>query len=543
MSSFETGPRVISPQWLTELARGARIKSSVATVPIFLLRQVKTMATTSPVRTFITTAVCLFVAVSITVTVAAQQQPATPPSQEELEQMIYDREPLIEVDFGSAKLARLYLQDVNLEASDWTDADLRGAWFVDCSMSGAQITDTNARGISFEGSDLSFATISDSDLAGASITNSLLWGTTLQDVELRGAHLQGNRLSPSGAGHLMALSLALQQVPPRGVGTAATSHELAALETVASLSGDAFGFVYDAENPGAWPGQPFTQNPIVAAAEVLGCPVKTEWRLSQAVAFERLRTALEAGDVCMLPLQISFPGVSGDTLAQPLWAVATELTAVGDQVLCRLTVPPFGEMLLEAEQLDEKWRPARATLQPASAAPPEVKYPLITIQRPSRSLSHQQTVLWVIGNAIEMMKAISTSSESTLYPGLQGLQKLASDLAAADAADDGVKLVQLSAWEGLPRLSFIGARRAAADFLSQVSEHFLPQQADLLLETAMLLYSEAAMLETQWQPFGRGKLAALTTKQAVHENLQILAEVHAVEQQMLINLEEISGAR
>ncbi len=505
------------------------------------------MATTSPIRTFITAAVCLSLAVSITLTVAAQQEfevrTGQQPAERQPQPLVGAVESLDEVAFGSVNLAGLYLQGADLEAAQWTEADLRGAWFADCSMSGAQITDTNARGIAFEGTDLSFTTISDSDLAGASFRNTLLWGTTLDNVVLRGAHLQGNRLSPSGARHLVALSLALQQVPPRGAGTAATSHALAALETVAGLSGDAFGFVYDAENPGAWPGQPFTQNPIVAAAGVLGCPVKTDWRLSQAVAFERLRIALNAGEVCMLPVQISFPGVSGDTLAEPLWAVATELTAVGEQVLCRLTVPPFGEMLLEAKQLDEKWQPARATLQPASAAPPEVKYPLITIQRPPRFLTHQQTVLWAIGNAIEMMKAISTSSESPLYPGLQGLQKLASDLAAANAADDDVRLAQLSAWEGLPRLSFIGARRAAADFLSQASEHFLPQQADLLVETAVLLYSEAAMLETQWQPFGRGKLAALSTKQAVQENLQVLAEVQAVEQQMLINLEEVSGAR
>ena len=51
------------------------------------------------------------------------------------------------------------------------------------------------------------------------------------------------------------------------------------------------------------------------------------------------------------------------------------------------------------------------------------------------------------------------------------------------------------------------------------------------------------MLETQWQPFGRGKLAGLTTKQAVAENLQVLAEVQAVEQQVVANLEEISGTR
>ncbi len=507
------------------------------------------MATTSPVRTLITAAVCLSLVVSITVTVAAQLLPRVLTSEGEQPAEPYPAplvgavEPLNQVEFGSVNLAGLHLQGADLEAAQWTEADLRGAWFVDCSMSGAQITDTNARGISFAGTDLSFATISGSDLAGASMTNSLLWGTTLDNVELRGAHLDANRLSSSGARHLVALSLALQQVPPREAGTAATSHELAALETVAGLSGDGLAFVYDAENPGAWPGQPFSQNPIVAAAEVLGCPVKTEWRLSRAVAFEQLRIALEAGEVCMLPLQISFPGVSGDTLAEPLWAVATELTAVGEQVLCRLTVPPFGEMLLAAEELDEKWRPAQITLQPASEAPSDVKYPLITIQRPSRFLTHQQTALWAIGNAIEMMQAINTGSESTVYPGLQGLQKLASDLEAADAADDGVRLIELAAWEGLPRISFIGARRAAADFLSRVSEHFLPEQASLLTETAVLLYSEAAMLETQWQPFGRGKLAALTTKQAVAENLQVLAEVHAVEQQVVTNLEEISGAR
>jgi len=498
------------------------------------------MATTSPVRTLITAAVCLLLVVSVTV--AAQQEPTTPPSPEEIQQMIEAGESLAELDFGSAKLAGLRLQGANLEAAHWAEADLRGAWFVDCSMKQAEIAGTNARGIAFEGSDLSFTTISGSDLAGASITNSLLWGTIFDNVELRGAHLDANRLSPSGARHLMALSLALQQVPPQSPG-AATSHELAAPETIAGLSGDAFGFVYDAENPGAWPGQPFTQNPIVAAAEVLGCPVETQWRLSRAVAFERLRIALNAGEVCLLPVQISFPGGSGDTLAEPLWAVATELTAVGEQVVCRLTVPPFGEMLLEAEELDEKWQPAKVTLQPVTAELTEIKYPLIVISPPPRSLTHQQTALWAIGRAIKMMKAINAGSETTLYPGLEGIQKLASDLAAANANDDGVKLIELSTWEGLPRLSFIGARRAAADFLSQVSEHFLPPQADLLIETAVLLRSEAAMLETQWQPFGRGKLATLTTKQAVAENLQVLAEVQAVEQQVVANLEEISGTR
>jgi len=505
------------------------------------------MATTSPVRTLITAAVCLSLVVSITITVAAQQQPRVftsdgeQPAERQLQPLVGAVESLDEVEFGSVNLAGLHLQGADLEAAQWTEADLRGAWFVDCNLKEAEIIDTNARGISFDGCDLSFATISGSDLAGASVTNSLLWGATFDNVALRGAHLEGNRLSPSGARYLMALSAALQQVPPQGAELAATSHELTALQTVAGLSGDAFAFVYDPEDPGAWPGQPFTQNPIVAAAEVLGCQVKTEWRLSQGVAFNKLREALDAGSICLLPIQITLPGTSGDTLGEPLWAVASELTAAGEQVLCRLTVPPFGEMLLEAKQLDEKWRVANVTLQPVTAESVETKYPLIVISPPHRSLTHQQTALWAIGRAIKMMKAINAGSETTLYPGLEGLQKLASDLAAANVADDGIRLVELAAWEGLPRISFIGARRAAADFLSQVSEHFLPHQAGLLVETSVLLRSEAAMLETQWQPFARGKMAALTTKEAVQENLQVLAEVQAVEQQVVTNLEEVSG--
>ena len=47
------------------------------------------------------------------------------------------------------------------------------------------------------------------------------------------------------------------------------------------------------------------------------------------------------------------------------------------------------------------------------------------------------------------------------------------------------------------------------------------------------------MLETQWQPFARDKLAALTLTEAVRENIQVLAEVHAVEQQVLTNLEAV----
>ncbi len=161
------------------------------------------MARTSPICTLITAAVCLSLVVSITITVAAQPNPETPPSQDEIQQMIEAGESLSGVNFGPAKLAGLHLQGAGLETAQWAEADLRGAWFVDCSMSDAEITDTNARGISFEGCDLSFATISGSDLAGASITNCLLWGTTFQNVQLRGAHLQGNRLSPSGARHLM----------------------------------------------------------------------------------------------------------------------------------------------------------------------------------------------------------------------------------------------------------------------------------------------------------------------------------------------------
>ena len=93
------------------------------------------MATTSPVRTFITAAVCLFVAVSITVTVAAQAQPRVFTSEGEspgrqTQPLVGAVKPLDEVESGSVDLAGLHLQGANLEAVHWPFCGLRGTWIV-----------------------------------------------------------------------------------------------------------------------------------------------------------------------------------------------------------------------------------------------------------------------------------------------------------------------------------------------------------------------------------------------------------------------------
>ncbi len=453
--------------------------------------------------------------------------------------MLAAGESLVGRDFAQAQLAGFEFKQISLDSTKWTEADLRGAEFLGVDLRGAEITNTNARGASFCGCDLSGAVLRNSDLSGASFQNMLLWGTLLDNVRLGGAHFEGIRLSPSSADHLSALAVALQTITARAAEDGVTSHPLTAPQFVAGLSGDAFAFVYDPADPGAWPGQPFSQNPIVAAPEVLGCEVAVNLRLSRAVAFNKLREALDAGNVCLLPLHIPVPGSSGSGLQEPLWAAATEFIVVDDVVLCRLTVPPFGEMELPAEDLDARWQGARATLEPVGAAVGEVKYPLIVIGPPAKALSLQQTALWAMANAVEILTATNAESETTLCPGLGGIQYLTQELAAAEAQDDGVRLAALAAWEELPRLSYIGARRAAADFLRRVSSSFPAAEADIIAESAVLLRSEAAMLETQWQPFARDKLAALTLTEAVRENIQVLAEVHAVEQQVLTNLEAV----
>ncbi len=496
------------------------------------------MPPASCLRMIITLTICLMIIVLAgPAPLLAQEQLST----EQIKEMLAAGESLAGANLGPAQLPGISLDGVSLDSTIWAGADLRGAEFSKVSLKAAQVTATNARGARFADCDLSRALFQDSDLAGASFTNVLLWGTTLTNTNLRGAHLEGVSLSPCGAPHLMALSLALG--PLAGGPATNATHPLAAPAIVAGLSGDAFSFVYDPENPGAGPGQPFTQNPIIAAAEVLGCEAEPYWRLSQAVAFKKLRTALDSGKVCVLPLKIAIPGTTGNGLEKPFWAVASELVVEGGEAVCHLNVPPFGEMLLPAAELDDRWQQAQVTLQPPTAQPPEVRYPLIILSPPTRPLSQQQTALWALGRAARLMTATNAGSQTTLYPGLEGLQKLSADLADANAADDGVRLIALAAWENRPRLSLIGARRAAADFLDAVSDNFLPQQAELLADTVVLLRSEAAMLDTQWQPFARGKLAAMTAKEAIEENLQVLAEVHAVEQQVLTNLEDLIGAR
>ncbi len=339
------------------------------------------MPPVSCLRTAITLTICL--------TIIALARPAPLLAQERLtaeqvKEMLAAGESLAGADLGPAKLAGISFDGVSLESTTWAEADLRGAEFSNVSLKGAQVMATNARGARFADCDLSMALFQDSDLAGASFTDVLLWGTTLTNVNLRGTHFEGVRLSLIGARHLMALSVALGPIAGGPAGSAA--HPLAAPAIVAGLSGDAFAFVYDAENPGAGPGQPFTQNPIIAAAEVLGCEVEANWRLSQAVAFRKLRTALQAGNVCRLPIHMAIPGASGLSLQQPFWAVATEIVAEGDDVVCRLNVPPFGEMLLPAADLNARWQHARVTLEPAIAQPPEVQYPLIILSPPARPL-------------------------------------------------------------------------------------------------------------------------------------------------------------
>ncbi len=498
------------------------------------------MAPAPPVRSPVIAPCCLMLAVTLLTAFAAPLFAEEPLSAEQVQEMLAGGESLAGMDFSQAKLAGVEFKQISLDSTKWIEADLRGAEFLDVDLRSAEIINTNARGVSFCGCDLSGAVLRDSDLSGASLKNLLLWGTVLENVRLAGVHFEGLRLSPSGATHLAALAAALRMVTARAAEDGVTSHPLTAPEFVAGLTGDAFAFAYDPQNPGAWPGQPFVRNPLVAAGEVLGCQVQTNFRLSQAAAFKKLRLALDGGGVCLLPLRMPLPGSTGSGLQEPLWAAATELTTSDDgQVLCRVIVPPFGEMQLLAAELNARWQGAQITLQPVTAAAAEVQYPLIAISPPTKRLSLQQTALWAIANAIDILTATNADSGTTLYPGLEGIQKLTEDLSAAAAANDGMRLVKLSEWEGLPRLSFLGSRQAAADFLNRISVTFPHAQEDLLAESAVLLRSGAAMLESQWQPFAEGEPGGLPTKEAVQEDIQVLAEVHAVEQQVLTNLNRI----
>jgi hypothetical protein len=424
----------------------------------------------------------------------------------------------------------------NLQAagSNWDGADLRGAIFHGADLSGASLVGAKLSGAFLERVNLSGAKLTKADLAGARISDASLVGADLSDVDLRGAALSGLRFSPAGDRFLPALAIALDRLLPPVPG-----HDRGGLDWAAGLSTTAFAFSLDSANFTSWPGTPVTFAPLATAIETTGAQTTLRYDQERGQAFYNLNEALKAGSLCLLPLDMSQPGQTGDGLAQPIWAVAEKIEGKGSNAVCVLQAPPFGELRLLADDLNARWGKSAPTMLTLDQKPQSGRY-LMLIIKPATKYTRSQMGIMALRNGVATLSEVK--ARGTRWPGLAGLQQLASLVKVAVGAGDAVRLADFAAWGAGPRRDLAGARRLAADFLNILAAVTPAEQATLLQQAATLYRTEADALDTGWADLSQVDMKkAEQATPAVDKDLDLLNEAIAAEQQALGMLQRVAG--
>jgi hypothetical protein len=243
--------------------------------------------------------------------------------------------------------------------------------------------------------------------------------------------------------------------------------------------------------------------------------------------------------VCLLPLDMSSPGQTGDGLAQPVWAVAQKIVGTGNGAVCVLQAPPFGELRLAAPDLNVRWGKPAATFLTLEQRPQTGRY-LMLIVKPGTKYTRAQMGTLALRNAVLTLSEVR--ARGTILPGVAGLQQLVSLVTIATGAGDADKLAAFAAWGEGPRKDLAGARRLAADFLDSMATLSPADQAALLQQASTLYRTEAEGLENSWTD-----LAGVNLRQRdqfsdpVGKDLEVLNEAVSAEQQALGLLQRVAG--
>jgi uncharacterized protein YjbI with pentapeptide repeats len=411
-------------------------------------------------------------------------------------------------DFSGAPAAGLDAFRVDLSRSLWVGADLRGANFYASSLVGADLRRASLRGAIIDRTSLADADLSGADLCGAVIRRAVLSGTRLDGCRLEGATFQQILLSGNGGTHATALRLALQQ---------ATQTTLSR-PWVAGLSGDAFGFVYNTSDPAFWPGTPFSLNPLLAAAKIMG----VDATLRQAYHSERaLREEAAAGKAAyLLPLaNDSFGGALGK---RPLWGMLGKRSETGHRISWTVTLPPLGEQTMRADDLVKAWEGPWETLQPAGAVNVKAGQPLVTFGASRAAVDTPQQAQAALRQGAELL--LDKRTYGPLVPGEAGLLKLAADLREVAGMGDMDGARKLARWEDFPRQCLLGARAEACEFLREAAETLPPAQKQAALDAAAVYQPPLAMLADQWPGLAIG---SQTTTGELRERYNRAADIIA----------------
>lgn len=394
-----------------------------------------------------------------------------------------EAESLAGADFTEAQGPGIMVRGRNLSHSLWLRADLRGATLADTNLTGAQLAGANLRGASLVGVNLSEADLSGCDLSGALLQAVNLAGANLSGVRMFGTGFQQIMLSATGGTHGDGLRLALQR---------ATGSEFSRA-WVSGLSGDAFAFVYNNEDPGYWPGTPFTHNPVLAAAGILGLEVS----LRHDAAAEKILgdSATLTDKVLLLPLQAEEADL-WLLRGMPLWSLVDRRETRDRRTFFTVVMPPMGDRELTPEALLADWKGPWETLEPMGSGQAKSARPLYVFTRADRVPALREQARGALAQAISTI--MDRRTYGPLTPGEAGFLRLSAELRAVAAHGDLEAARRVAMWGSYPRECTMGARREAAEFCDLAARQLDGEAASGLREAAALYRSSAGLLQHQW---------------------------------------------
>lgn len=416
-------------------------------------------------------------------------------------------------DFSGAQASGLTAGRCDLSGTTWLRADLRGASLSELDLSRAKLAGASLRGALLDRVSLIDADLSGCDLSGALLKLVNLDGANLADCDFTGARLDQVLFTSSGGTHLPGLRLALQQ---------ATGQEFSR-PWVAALSGDAFAFVYNTENPGFWPNAPFTVSPLLAAPAILGLSAKmrSEYAAEQLLLDEKET----AKGVQLLPVRLmDDPGL---LQGRPLWAVLTGRETADRRTYFALNVPPFGPQTYRSQELLNVWagpwdnleavggslmlHKLLLTITPKTKVPPRVEQAKAALRQAAQIITDRRTY-------------------GPLVPGEAGLTRLAADLRAAAQGNDLEAVRRLAVWEGFPRQCLLGSRLGACEFLTEAAAE-LTGEPKAAAQDALIAYRGAlAALGSKWPGLGvAGDAVTPEVRERYNRAADLVAGVAAAE--------------
>ncbi len=198
-------------------------------------------------------------------------------------------------DFTGAIVPGVSCKGLDLHGTAWDGAELRGALFEGVDLTRASFVDANLRGAVLRNCDLAGATLTGAELSGAVFDHVCLAGADLTGATLQGTSFEAIIFSPAGSRFSDALLLALN-----GLRQQAGETELSPT-FVAGMSGEAFWFVYNSQDPAMSMGIPFAANPLVKALQSAGCKADLVVNTSRTKAFGALDRTLKAGGTVRRP--------------------------------------------------------------------------------------------------------------------------------------------------------------------------------------------------------------------------------------------------